>query len=89
MTAHCPCCDQAIPESESPIERLRKACEQQDMKVRWDDTVSEPVANVLIGYGVDGLRRRIEFGKDTLPYKIDRNGRRRYALADIADYLAD
>jgi hypothetical protein len=77
-----------MPEVEDPLERVRSVCDRQGLKVRWDDTVSEPSANVLIGYSADGLRRRIEFGKDTLPYKADRNGRRRYALADIADYLA-
>ncbi len=85
----CPCCGQAMPEPESSIDRIRLACDRHGLRVRWDDTVGEPAANLLIGYtSNDALRRRIELGKDTLRYSSDRNGRRRYALADIAAYLS-
>lgn len=86
----CECCGQEKPEQVSPIEHLWAKCEEFGITVRMvDNTVSEVSANLLVGYNSpDALRRRIELGKDRLPYKTDPNGRRRYSLQAIADYLA-
>ncbi|RYD74663.1 MAG: hypothetical protein EOP84_19520 [Verrucomicrobiaceae bacterium] len=85
----CECCGQEKPDQVSPIERVGAKCEELGLTVRpLDNTVSEAAACILVGYNSDdALRKRIELGKDRLPYKKDPNGRRRYGLQDIADYL--
>lgn len=84
MNEHCPCCGRPI-EPDDTVSRMREWCRTNAVTIDFDDSVSTPDAERLVGLAAGVLRNQRCLGNG--PAFVRRGGRCRYRLVDLAVYF--